>query len=127
MRTAASQHFKINRPLATHWRAAECREVDCPHFLQGWVTVVPAVSEQADYIRHNSERHFTEKRVAGELSEFVFPPGQRCFRPHKRPLDRQEIFTHEANGRRRVHERPTDWTDHFNEETDKTKRALERG
>lgn len=127
MRTAAKQHFKINRPLATHWREAECREVDCPHYLQGWMTVVPTVSNQADYIRHNSGRHFTEARMAGELSEFTFAPGQRCFRPHKLPLDKQEIFTHEAGGIRRAHAQPLGWIEHFNEETDKTRRALERG
>jgi hypothetical protein len=91
------------------------------------MTVVPTVSDQADYIRHKSERHFTEERREGGLSAFTFSPGQRCFRSHRRPLDKQEIFTHEAGSIRRLHVRPTDWTEHFNEETDKTRRAIERG
>lgn len=130
-RTQAKQHFKINRPLETHWRAAECREVDCPHYLQGWATLLdemlPKHRDWAEWIRHESGRRFTEERNSTGITVFDFPSGQRCFRPHKRPLDRQEVFTHEANGRRRVHERPTDWTEHFNEETEKTRRALERG
>jgi hypothetical protein len=101
--------------------------MDCPHYLQGWMTVVPTASDQADYIRHKSERHFTEERKEGGLSEFSFPSGQKCFRNHKRPLNKQEIFSHEGNGLRRVHENPRDWTEHMNEETDKTRRAQERG
>lgn len=129
--TGSQQHFKIVRPLETHWRAATCREVDCPWFIEGWRTIVPTVGDKADYIRHRSGRHFTEKQVEGGMSEFAFPAGQEAggFHEyqHRRPLDKQEFFTHEAGGIRRLHVRPTDWTEHFNEETDKTRRALERG
>ena len=35
------QRFRVSQPLATHWREASCREVDCPHHVLGWQTVVP--------------------------------------------------------------------------------------
>jgi hypothetical protein len=88
------------------------------------MSTFPTVSEQADYVRHKSERHFTEERREGGMSEFVFPPGQQCFRSHKQPLDKQEIFSHEGGGLRRVHENPRDWTEDFNESTEKVRREL---
>jgi hypothetical protein len=116
-------HFRILRPWDTHWRGAVCKEVDCPHYIKGWLTVVLTVSDQADYIRHKSGRHFTEKKVEGGLSEFEFPPGQRCFRDHRLPMDKQEHYLHDQ----RVHTRPLDWVEDFNTETDRFNRAKERG
>ena len=116
-------HFRILRPWDTHWREAECNEVDCPHYLQGWMTVVPTKSPQAEYIRHECGRHFTEEKREGGLSAFTFPSGQRCFRDHKLPKDMQEHYLHD----KRLHERPIDWVEDFNEETDKIKRQRERG
>lgn len=130
------QSFIIDRPLETHWEVISCKEANCPHYLEGWVTVVPMDSVQAEYIRHKSDRHFTERKVGDNLSEFVFPPGQQCFAgpaadlrhesaPHKRPLGKQEIFIHRTLMGDRIHERPQDWTESMNEEVYKMQR--ERG
>ena len=110
------------RPLATHGEAATCKAVNCPHYLNGWKTVVPTVGPQADYIRYKSERHFIEERKDGGLTEFVFLPGQRCFREHKLPLDKQEIFIHRTAGGSRTFQRPQDWTENMNIEVDKIER-----
>ena len=117
------QHFRILRPLETHWRKADCREVECAHHQKGWATVVPTGGAQADYIRRKSGRHFTEARQSDDLAAFTFPPGQRGFRPHRLPADKQEHYIHDG----RLHDRPIDWVEDFNETTDKVKRQLERG
>lgn len=122
------QSFVVSRPLETHWRTISCKEADCPHYLEGWITVVPTDSIQAEYIRHKSGRHFTEKKIEGGLVEFHFSPGQACFgeshdglrhesSPHRRPLDKQEIFIHRTMMGDRIHKRSEDWTEHMNEET----------
>ena len=146
---ADQQHFTVSRPLATHFRAATCKETDCPHYLNGWVTIVPVVSPQADYIRSESGRHFTEEKQADGLTAFKFPPGQKCFNDpadhaariprarhdHKRPLDIPELYTvgglgHQTevvSGRHgnitRTHERAKDWVEDCNERLYKTDRA----
>ena len=55
---------------------------------------------------------------------YLFFPGQSCFKPH---LDREVVFTHEVNGRRRVHARPADWNEHFNEEAYRVNRERQKG
>lgn len=82
-------------PKQTHTRPATCAEVDCQAYENGWKTVVPSDSPQAEYIRAKSERHFTETSPDAGLIEFVFPPGQRCFAAdqHRVSLERPGIFT----------------------------------
>lgn len=121
------QRFQIARPTETHFEAATCKAVDCPHYLNGWMTVVPTASEQADYIRRESGRHFKETKKEGGISEFVFPPGQKCFREHKKPLDKQEIYIHRTMLGARVHERPIDWVEDMAEEMHKIERIKEGG
>ena len=123
LRDNGVQHFRINRPWDTHWRVADCKEVDCLHYIKGWATVVPTGSVQAEYIRHECGRHFTEERQEGNLTAFTFPAGQRCFKEHRLPKDKQEHYIHDQ----RVHARPIDWVEDFNTETDKVNRAKERG
>jgi hypothetical protein len=75
-------------PRDSHFVPARCEEVDCPHHLQGWITTVPVDSPQASYIRHISGRAFVEHKTADGVSSFHFKPGQQCFRPHFRKLER---------------------------------------
>lgn len=110
----SARHFRISRPLATHFRKATCEEVDCLHHLQGWQTVVPEGSPQAGYIRHQSGRRFKEEKSGDGLVRFVFYPGQSCFRTHQLPTDRVPIFSQEQNGERKVQESDR-WFDEFNE------------
>lgn len=129
------QHFRVARPILTHWRTATCEEYGCKHYLMGWRTVLnisdPKMRDAADWIRHRSGLSFAEKREGEMLIAFKFPPGQRCFAsrtvPHRVPLDRQEIYRHEQRGVVRLHERPQDWQEHWNEEADKFNRARQRG
>ncbi len=146
---ADQQHFVVTRPLSTHFRAATCKETNCPHYLNGWTTIVPTVGPQADYIRSESGRQFKEEKKDDGLVAFHFSPGQRCFNDaraheariplarhdHKRPLDKPELFTVSGIGHRtdavggrhgnitRTHERPEDWLEDCNERLYKVNRA----
>ena len=124
------EHFGIVRPLATHWRWATCAEVNCPHHLLGFATLIDEATEfgkqQAAYLRRESGRHFTEERQSAGLTQFTFPAGQRCFREHKVPLEREPILTRGQNGNRVRLERPR-WVDEFNENSYQINQRLKEG
>ncbi len=69
------RHFNMSKPKNTHTRPATCLEVNCPPYLNGWDTIVPTNSDDAEYIRHDVMQRFTEYRE-GPLSRFRFPAGQ---------------------------------------------------
>lgn len=121
----ARQHFQLAAPRATHRMEATCKDVDCPHYLHGWQTVVPTGSEQEQYLDHVTGRKFV-KRLDGESAVFIFYPGQRCFRQHTKPLFRPPVLLHKKdwNGFRRVLE-SNEWHDTFDETLDGIRR--ERG
>ena len=91
-----AEHFVYSRPAATHFRKATCKEVECPHWLIGWKTQVDTGTNlgqmQAAYLRHQSGRHFTEERAGDTLINFIFPPGQTCFREHKVPTGKPPSY-----------------------------------
>ena len=115
------KNYQLLRPLQTHWREATCKEVDCPHWLMGWETYIDEGEGlgqmQAAYIRHESGRHFTERRDEAGLTVFTFPQGQRCFRSnHRLPLDRMAIPRIGQEGQVRTVEGDV-WLNDFNETT----------
>jgi hypothetical protein len=120
--------FMIRAPLETHWRPATCAEVDCPHYLGGWDSIIdetdPDLGQaQAHHIRHDSGRRFTEERNAVGLTIFHFEPGQTCFdaATHRTLLGRPELFiVREGDSRgnprgtpARVHQTPDNWVEEF--------------
>jgi hypothetical protein len=80
--------WQIATPKRTHMRPARCEESDCPHYLKGWVTTVDEGSPQAGYIRYMSGRQFSEQKLSDGRVQFLFVPGQECFREHWKKLDR---------------------------------------
>lgn len=90
-----AQAFKVAMPLATHWEAATCEEVDCIHYLNGWVTLLPADSDLIPTLKR-SGRSFTEERGADGLVKFTFKAGQTCFRSsqHKQQSGRPALYIH---------------------------------
>lgn len=139
-----SQHFKtyeILAPLSTHFRPATCEEIECPAYVNGWKTIVPADSGAAQYIRSGtSGRRFVEAQSPYEIengltdgmAEFIFEPGQKCFASdkHRVPLEREPLYIArggDARGNplreRRVHTRPEDWTEDFAEHLDKVRQS----
>lgn len=133
---AAMKTYEISAPVATHFRAASCAEVDCRHYLNGWQTMVDESSDlgqrQAYYIRKLAGRAFTEERNEGGLTIFTFEAGQTCFRvgDHRVSLGRPEIFrVWRGDWRGQLesayrHTRPADWVDDFAEHQDRLARAL---
>ena len=122
------QHFRLARPLRGYrgeefWRQATCAEVDCRHYLQGWQTTVPATSIQADYIRHRCERVFSEARE-GLDAVFTFPAGQRCFRQHKIPLERDPLCMFQSGAGPERQQEVSQWIDNFAERMHRLQRSI---
>lgn len=133
----AYKTYVIKAPLRTHWRKATCAEYACRAFREGWKSVVPSDSPQAQYIRARSGRHFTEypavqyDETTGQevpligMTCFDFPPGQQGFAGpehdgHRIPLERDPLFIvrdgdHRGNptGFRRQHTKPEFWVEDF--------------
>lgn len=131
------QAMKTFRAL-TPMRPATCAEYQCDAWLHGWVTVVPADSPAADYIRQASSRVFTERRSEGGLAEFTFEPGQQGFagdeHNHRMPSGRPERlivadgdWRGNPTGRVREHVRADDWIDDMAGTLDRVKTQAERG
>ncbi len=127
-------HFQIAAPIDTHWRVGTCEEDDCEQFIKGWQTVVDETTDlgqqQAAYIRGDKTRRHVESREIVELpphapdappvnavprTVFRFEAGQKCFRQHRVPLDRPEIYLvrGERGAQSLVHSGPEAWVDDF--------------
>lgn len=121
------QRMGIVRPRPTHWRAATCEEVGCKHYREGWISVVPSDSMQAEYIRRQSGRRFQEDNAGDGLMRFTFEAGQKCFQQHEAPIEREPLFvrkTPQGGSERWEWER---WRDHFNEIAHAANEARKRG
>ncbi len=112
------QNFRVAMPPATHRISATCREVDCTHYLGGWMTVVAVDSRQDIYIKNHCGRKWTVTKVGANTLEYIFEPGQTCFREHTRLSGRPPFYLHETAEGRRVH-RAQDFIEHVHEETDR--------
>lgn len=137
----AAQFYKsysIRAPLATHYRPGTCDEAECTAYNSGWRTLVDEGTDlgqrQANYIRRESGRKFTEEKTPAGLTDFVFEAGQKCFAPHQVPVGRPEIYIERGGdfrgnprGDYRRHVRPADWVESFAEHQDKIAAASRRG
>ena len=128
----AYQTFQIVAPPDQSVPAA-CAQVGCPAWLHGWETAVDETAElgrqQADYIRRQSGRTFTELRRADGLTVFRFESRQRCFAEHR---TRPEIYVVKdgdwrASQNVRRHASADDWVDDFKNHQDRLATRLERG
>jgi hypothetical protein len=134
----AYKTYGATMPVGSHWRPATCEEVVCFNYLNGWKTVVAEGSPHADIARSlRGSYSFTETAQPGGMVEFLFAPGQKCFKwqDHKVPLERPARFyvaegDFRGNPRRapsRVHQNGIDWAEDFALHQDKIKTATERG
>lgn len=132
--------YGVAMPLRSHWRPASCEEVDCPNYLNGWVTTVDLGTDlgqkQADYIRHDRTRRHTEQHVSLTLVKFVFGPGMRCFRSadHRALIGRPPRYFVKGGdwrgnprGEHRMHANGRDWAEDFAGHQDRLLTALGRG
>jgi hypothetical protein len=129
----AYKTYAIASPIATHFRPGTCDEAGCLAHRHGWQTAVDEATEmgqrQAHYIRKVSGRRFTERRTELGLTAFEFEPGQRCFREHKVPLDRPELYVvhggdWRSRGEVRRHSGPDAWVNDFGEHQDRVARVV---
>lgn len=124
------QRMRIMQPLSTHFREARCAEVGCAHHLAGWVTRVDTSTHlgrmQAEYIRHSSHRAFSERRMGDGLVEFLFKPGQECFRAHRVQLEKPPLYVKEVEGQSRVME-PERFHWEWNDTAHRINQARKRG
>lgn len=132
----AYKTYAIKAPLSSHWRKATCAEFGCNAHRNGWRTIVPVNSVQAQYIRAKSGRRFLEVKQDGGLAEFRFPPGQMCFKAaeHQVPLERPPLFVvrdgdwrGNPTGRSMRHRSAEDWRDDFGEHQQNIADLRQRG
>jgi hypothetical protein len=134
MPVGAYKTYSVRAPLETHWRPATCEEADCPNYLNGWKTILPADSDLVEVARH-SGRQFTETRTEGGLVEFTFEAGQPCFQTsnHRLPNDRPQLYSVRGGDWRgnlgviRRHTRGADWVDDFANHQDQLADRLKEG
>ena len=99
MMSKNKDHWRIVRPLSTHFRESSCQEVNCEKFNKGWHTVLKINNKKEAhaiaYIRH-STMNFRERWVDLETIDIWFPPEQECFEGlmgnHKTNLERDPFF-----------------------------------
>jgi hypothetical protein len=126
------------RGIRPYWRKATCAEVDCDQWREGWTTVVDPNTalgrDQADYIRTQSGRRFTQSTTPHGWIAFEFEARQRCFGSdrHLVQADRPELFIARAGDWRaalsqpRVYERSNQWVDDLHTRTDRLFTARSR-
>jgi hypothetical protein len=134
------QTFQVTSPLSTHTKVVRCGEdVDCDQYARGWRMKIDLGTDlgrkQAHYVKYESGRSFKVIAQHDGLVELEFAAGQPCFREHRVPLDRPEIYRVKGGDFRgnplrtltRVHKRPEYWVEEFAEHQDKIKTAIEKG
>ena len=88
-------HWRITRPVSSHFREASCAEVDCSQYRLGWMTVLAA--NDIDNIKaiRGSDLNFREESD-GQIVSFTFEAGQECFKGrghgHRVSMDRDPWF-----------------------------------
>lgn len=136
---SAMQTFQVVAPKSTHTRPATCEEVECEQYERGWRMKIDLGTElgqrQAHYIKHQSGRSYRVVDQQGGLVTLEFKASQPCFREHRVPVGRPEIYRvkggdHRGNPLRtpvRTHKKPEFWVEEFAENQERLKKQIERG
>lgn len=130
-RFADGDKYKIDRPLATHWRVASCEEVECQNYLNGFILPIDESSDlgqrQAAYLRNSQTRHFTERHGDGGITLFVFERGTRCFAVHKLPRDEPPNFL-QIRPMQGVQRQPfVEWAERYNDQAERINVRIRSG
>jgi hypothetical protein len=132
-RPSSYETFSIHRPLASHWRAATCREVNCPDYLNGWRVRVEQLTAKGLYAATHCGRKYDELAVAPGETWLVYEAGQPCFRAkeHQKPLERPELYVVRGGDWRALGDpfkvSSESWLDSFGENQEKLHDLQERG
>lgn len=91
----AMKTYELRQPLATHYRRATCREVDCERYRLGFSLTFDLTNPEhvraANLVRNKSGRAFTVERINTSVT-LRFPAGQDCFNRHHVPLERDPLM-----------------------------------
>lgn len=106
--------YSIRQPIGSHKIRVGCKVFQCQEYVEGWRTIVPADSPQAQYIESLQCGRKYRKTIPGPgLVEYTFSPGQECFTSsqygHYLALERPSIFKI-RNGDWRGNPDGRDWT-----------------
>lgn len=132
-RPSAYQTFSVHRPLATHWRPATCKEVECPDYLHGWRLRVEGLDARDVHLATHCGRSFQRVEVAQGETWLVFQAGQACFQAarHQKPLERPELYVVRGGDWRELGDphqlSPTSWVDSFGENQQAIRDSIGRG
>jgi hypothetical protein len=135
---AAMKTFEIAAPLASHWRPASCAEVECQHYIHGWMTTVLPGSDDETLIRQSGRAFLPHSETMPDgFVRYTFPPGQPCFRAatHRAPLEREPLFTLRGGDWRgnprglaaQTYDRAYQWVDDFATHQQRLADRLNRG
>lgn len=122
--------YNLLRPVSTHFRPATCVEVDCPDYTRGWRTRIPVGDEARLALIRNCGLRFAETTgLDSPEREFVFEPGQPCFRSASHRLSLEVPAVHKIrDGRRDLGAVSAQgWHDDLGEHLDKIRTIQERG
>ena len=90
-----SIHWRITKPVSSHFREASCAEVDCSHYRLGWMTVLPA-GDIANIEAVRRTGLIFREESDGQMVRFTFEAGQECFKGrghgHRVSMDRDPWF-----------------------------------
>lgn len=123
MDAAAYKTYEMRSPLATHFRAATCAEVDCPHYLNGWRVNWDNLTPDLQEAVTKSGRKYRLEVVSATESWLIFEAGQPCFRvsQHRARIDRPPLYIvrdgdfrgNPRGTKARLHQRAADWVEDF--------------
>lgn len=131
----AFRTFQISAPVATHFRAATCAEVDCPNWLNGWRVQAESLTPDLLHAAKTSGRRYREESLAPGVTWLVYEAGQACFRAsqHRTPIGRPELYLvrdgdwRQTFGQARQHTRPEHWVEEMSENQQRLIDAKQRG
>lgn len=135
----AYQTFQIVAPKETHTVPATCEEVECAQYAGGWMMKLDVTTElgqrQAHYIKNQSGRSYKVTSLVDGLATYVFAANQKCFREHRRDIERDPLFRVKGGDKRgnplriptRTHKKPEYWVEEFAEHQDRIATAQQKG
>lgn len=134
--------YRVAKPRSTHTRPATCQEVDCPQWMNGWLTILPvdhvmvpalrrAAMQAVDLGDGRRRKCVVDQEDAATIT-FRFEAGQVCLKAseHRVSLQRPEIYLVRGGDWRanlglvRRHTRPEHWVEDMQETLADVERRL---
>lgn len=138
LRPEQMKTYAIIRQDGVHMRPATCAEIECPQWVNGWITRVPRGTDLEAYIVSGAHgrRCYEVTPIESAERQFMFAIGQSCFREstHRVPIEREPFFVvrdgdwrGNPRGTAAINRRPDDWVDDFANHQQRIADARDRG